>query len=154
MRVPLDDYEWRPITFQGITFPATVMAISILEQVLDFDDEELGEWLWRFPICRGVTKSAPAEKCARCAKKAADLMLEQRERVLQGIRDRLASHGFEAEMTYGDWITALQRIAELSAGSSGNCVWSAPSHSRDPYKNAEDVQRLMDALGACKSKIS
>ena len=38
----LDDYEWRPITFQGVTFPATVMGISILEPVLDITDRELG----------------------------------------------------------------------------------------------------------------
>jgi len=30
----IDEYEWRPITFQGIAFPATLMGVSILEPVI------------------------------------------------------------------------------------------------------------------------
>jgi len=52
--MPLDDYEFRPITFQGVTFPATLMGISILEPVLGIEDEDLGDWLWRLPICSGL----------------------------------------------------------------------------------------------------
>ncbi len=149
----LDDYEWRPITFQGVTFPATLMAISILEPVLGITDEDLGDWLWRLPICCGVTKSAPAERCARCAQKAADLMLEQQQRVLDGIRDRLSSHGFDVEATYRDWITAFQRIVDLSRASSGECVWSAPAHSSDRCKSAADFQRLMAALEHDRARL-
>ena len=149
----LDDYEWRPITFQGVTFPATLMAISILEPVLAINEADLGDWLWRLPICCGITKSAPAERCARCAQKAADLMLEQRHRVLDGIRDRLAPHGFDVDLTYRDWITALLRIVELSKASSGDCVWSAPSHSRDRFKTVADIQRLMDALERERARL-
>ncbi len=144
--MPLDDYEFRPITFQGVTFPATLMGISILEPVLGIEDEDLGDWLWRLPICCGFPKRTAAERCARCARQAADLMLEQRQRVLGGIRDRLASHGFEPEPTYRDWLLALQRIAELSAATDGECVWSAPSHSRDTLKSEADVRRLIDTL--------
>jgi len=35
-------YDWRPITFQGVTFPATLMGISVLDSVLRIADEELG----------------------------------------------------------------------------------------------------------------
>src|SRR5690348_11018588 len=123
----LSDYEWRPITFQGVELPATLMAASALEPMLALDDEEFGSWLWRLTICRGVTKHAPADRCARCAQKAIDLMLEHRQRVLDGIRDCLASYGFDPESTYRDWIAAFQRIVELSKVSEGECVWSAPS---------------------------
>jgi hypothetical protein len=82
----LNDYDWRPITFQGVTFPTTLMAISVLEPILIIIDEELADWLWRLPICCGSKKSAPAERCARCAKKAVNLMLEQRQCILDGIR--------------------------------------------------------------------
>ena len=148
--MPLDDYQFRPITFQGITFPATLMAIDVLGKVLDLtdegEDEDLFDWLWRLSICRGFPKHAPAERCARCARQAADLMLEQRQRVLDGIRDRLSDHGFDPEMTYRDWLLALQRIAELSALADAECVWSAPSHPRDTLKTDADVQRFFDKL--------
>jgi hypothetical protein len=142
----LDDYNWRSITFQGVAFPATLMGISILGPVLDVSDEELGEWLWRFPICCGLPKSSPAERCARCARQAADLMLEQRQRVLDGIRERLSEHGFDPDTTYCDWLLALQRITELSAAADTECVWSAPSHSRDFLKSEADVQHFIDTL--------
>ena len=151
--MPLDEKNWRPITFQGVTFPATLMGISVLESVLDITDEELGVWLWRLPICRGVTKSAPAERCARCAQRAVDLMLEQRQRVLDGIRECLTPHGFDAESTYRDWIIALQRIVELSTAASGDCSWSAPMHPDDKYKTAADVKKFMDALERSRAKF-
>jgi hypothetical protein len=149
----LNEYDWRPITFQGETFPATLMAISILEPVLDLRDEDLADWLWRLPICCGVTKSAPADRCARCAQKAVDLMLEQREHVLGGIRERLTSYGFDAEVTYKDWIAALQRIVELSRASDGECVWSAPAHPNDSLKSQADIERFMDALQRYKARL-
>ena len=39
--MPFDDYDFRPITFQGVTFPATLMGIDILEPMLDIQDEGL-----------------------------------------------------------------------------------------------------------------
>jgi len=130
------------------------MAISILEPVLDIRDEDVGDWLWRLSICRGVTKRAPAEKCARCAQIAADLMLEQRQRVLDGIRERLSSHGFDAEATYREWISAFQRIVELSRAASGECEWSAPAHPSDPYKSRADAERFLGALDRGISRLS
>jgi len=144
--MPINDYEFRPITFQGETFPATLMGISILEPVLDISDEDLGDWLWRLPICCGFPKKAAADRCARCARQAADLMLEHRQRVLDGIRDRLTTYGFDPEVTYHDWLLALQRIAELSAVADVECTWSAPAHPRDTFKSEADVRRFIDKL--------
>jgi hypothetical protein len=149
----LNEQDWRPITFQGVTFPATLMGISILEPVLRIADEEIGDWLWRLPICKGVTKSAPAERCARCAQRTIDLMLEQRQSVIDGIRDRLASHGFDVENTYRDWIVALQQIVELSKAANGDCSWSAPMHPNDKYKTSADVSSLLDALDRERSRL-
>jgi hypothetical protein len=122
------------------------MGISILEPVLGIADEDLCEWLWRLPICCGVTRSASAARCARCAQRAADLMLEHRHRVIDGIRIRLTSHGFDAERTYRDWIVSLQQIVELSSAASGDCCWSAPTHPMDRYKTAADFKGLSLAL--------
>jgi hypothetical protein len=144
--MPLNDYDFRPITFQGVTFPATLMGISILEPVLGIEEEDLGDWLWRLPICCGFPKRTAAERCGRCARQAADLMLEHRQQVLDGIRERLGPHGFEPEATYSDWLLALQRITELSTATEGECVWSAPSHPRDTLKSEADVRRLIDTL--------
>jgi hypothetical protein len=129
------------------------MAISLLEPVLDIADEDLADWLWRLPICSGVRKSAPAERCARCAQKAADLMVEQRQQVLAGIRERLASQGFDAEVTYKDWLAALQRIVELSRASNGECIWSAPAHPNDLLKSRADLERLMSAVERERARL-
>lgn len=150
----LDDYSWRPITFQGVTFPATLMGISILDPVLDTSDEELHLWLWRFPNCCGSSKSAPAEECARCAQRAVDLMLEQRQRVLDGICDRLSEHGFDPETTYLDWVLALQRIVELSKATVGECEWSAPGHDRDGLRTEADLQQLAEGINRAGAETS
>jgi hypothetical protein len=141
-----NDYDWRPITFQGVVFPPTLMAISVLVPVLVIADEELADWLWRLPICCGITKKAPAERCARCASKTAEMLLAKRQIVLDGIRHRLTSHGFDAERTYREWILALQRIAELSSAASGECCWSAPFHPRDRLKSEVEAKSMVEAL--------
>ena len=139
-----DDYEWRPITFQGITFPATLMGVSILEPVLGIRDRDFIDWVWGLRSCCGRERRAPAEFCARLAQRTADLVLEHRQLVLDGIRDRLGPHGFDADTTYRDWIAAFQHIASLSARAESDCVWSAPSHQKD--MKPADWQRLGDAL--------
>lgn len=142
----LNDYDYRPITFEGEVFPPTLMGIAILERVLGIKDEELADWLWRLPICCGVTQRAPADRCVRCAQRTVELMLENRERVWEGIRARLVPEGFDVNGTFSDWIASLQRIAELSAASDGECVWSAPAHDKDSFRSAKDVHRLFDAI--------
>jgi hypothetical protein len=109
--MPIDEQEWRPITFQGVTFPATLMGVSILEPVLGIDDSELFDWVWRLSCCRGIKKSAPAKVCVSCARKIVDLMLENRQRVLDCIRDRLGPHGFDADTTYRDWSWPFNALA-------------------------------------------
>jgi hypothetical protein len=146
-----DDYNFRPITFQGVTFPATLMGIDILLPVLEIADKDyLGDWIFRLATCRGISKRAPAERCAECARRAADLMLEHRQAVLDRIRKNLVPYGFDPEETYRDWLLALQKIIELSEAAETECVWSAPLHPRDPYKTPAEVARgakeFLDAL--------
>lgn len=145
-----DDCKWRPITFQGERFPPSLMGVSILEPALEIEEEELGEWLWRLPICKGCTKQAPAERCARCATAAMDLMLERRAEVLAGIAERLLPYGFDPERTYCEWISSLQRIAELSAKAEGICVWSSPRHATD--STAAEAKRFVDYLDSLAEK--
>ena len=140
----LDPKIWRPITFQGVTFPATLMGSSILDPVLGIEDEDLAGWLLHLTACSGITKDAPAERCAQCAERLLDLMLEQRQRVLDGIRDRLVSHGCDVEETYRDWIMAFQQIIKLSKATDGDCSWSAPAHPDDA--SVADLERFMKAL--------
>lgn len=147
----LNEKQWRPITFQGVQFPATLMGIEVLETILNITEEELGDWLWRLPICRGVTKRCPSERCARCAQKTIDLILEHRQRVLDGIRERLSPHGFDAETTYKDWIVSFQQIQDLSANAESECVWSAPSHPED---KPADWQHLTIALERERERLT
>ena len=148
----VDDYKFRPITFQGVTFPPTLMGVSVLEPILNIADEELGDWLWRLPICCGIAKSAPAERCVRCARRMVNLLLEQRQRVVDGIRERLVTHGFDPAATYRDWLLAFQRIAELSDATDEECVWSAPSHPRDRVKSANEAQQFLAGLEKWRAK--
>ena len=149
--MPIDDYEFRPITFQGITFPATLMGVSILEPVLGIKDREFIDWVWGLRVCCGVQKSAPAEFCARLAHRTVDLLLENRKQVLDGIRERLGQHGFDADITFSDWVVAFQQINNLSKSVGGDCVWSAPSHPKD--MKASDWQRLDQALERARTKF-
>jgi hypothetical protein len=140
----LDDYGWRPITFQGVKFPATLMAADVIDSALEIEDEEFSSWLLRLTVCRGVTKSASAKTCARCAQKAVDLMLEHRQRILDYIGEWLSPHGFEPDTTFRDWIGAFQEIVELSGTCEGECYWSAPSHERDDPNAAEKLLRALE----------
>jgi len=156
--MPIDDYEWRPITFQRVKFPATLMGVSVLLSVFDIDDEDfLGDWLWRLSNCRGVSKHAPAERCVECARRTVDLLLEHRQRVLDYIRKNSVPHGFDPEETYRDWLLAFQKIAELSSAAEGECVWSAPLHPRDPYKTPAEVargaKRTLKALDKLRERL-
>jgi hypothetical protein len=146
-----NDSAFRPITFQGITFPATLMGVSILEPVLGIKDHEFIDWVWGLCVCCGRERSAPAEFCARLAQRTVDLMLEHRQQVLDGIRERLGPHGFDADATFQDWILAFQRIQSLSAGVEGNCVWSAPSHPKD--MKPADWKRLGSALDRAREQF-
>ena len=144
---------WRPITFQGVTFRATLMGSSVLQPIIGIEDKDLVEWLMRLTVCRGVTKSAPSERCAWCAERLLDLMLEQRQRILDGIPDCLASYGFDAEETYRDWIMAFQEIINLSKATEDDCSWSAPVHPEDPYKSAADAERFLKALELYRRRL-
>jgi hypothetical protein len=147
----LDEREWRPITFQGVKFPATLMGVSILEPVLGIKDHEFTDWVWGLRVCCGRERRAPAEFCARLALRSVDLMLERRHQVLDGIRERLGPHGFDADTTFREWIMAFQRIHDLSSRIEGDCVWSAPSHPKD--MKAADWQRLDIALEPARKRL-
>jgi hypothetical protein len=154
--MPFNEQDFRPITFQGVTFPATLMAIDILMYLADEEwgeESELGSWLFRLSVCRGITKDAPAERCARCAQQTIDLMLEHRQRVLDEIRHRLIPHGFEVEATYRDWMLALQRIVEISNATDGDCFWSAPLHKSDPIQNAQDAKRFLRIIEGYRDQL-
>ena len=148
----IDTKHWRPITFQGVTLPPAMMAISVLESIVEIQDEEASRWLWHFPICCGVTKTAPADQCVRFAQKAVDVMLEHRPIILEGIGDRLGEAGFDPETTYGDWLQGLRCIIELGRASGGECVWTAPEHIDDQIQSEADAQRLLDQMFSNEKK--
>jgi hypothetical protein len=144
LKMVFNNQHWRPITFQGMTFPASLMGISILAPILDTTDPELAEWLWCFPVCCGLGQNAPAQVCARCACRCVDLMTENRQQVLDAIRNRLSTCGFDPECTYREWMSALERIADISANVVGDCSWFAPLHPGDPRQSAADMQRFVE----------
>lgn len=154
----LDPNIWRPVTFEGVTFPPTLMGISVLASIVSavvpIQDDELHFWLHGLRTCCGITKRAPAEVCLSCAKRAMDLMIEHRSAVLAGIEECLGPYHFEPNSTFSDWISALQRISELAAACEDECAWSAPGYASDPLGTPEKRQKFMDILMNLKSKNS
>lgn len=127
----LDEYEWREITFEGETFPATSMGISIVEPAMDLPETDLGSWLWSLSICKGSTKSSSRDECMQHSGDALNIFLERRSELLAAISERPSPFGFSPEETDRDWVLSMQRIHELSKGTIDTCSWSAPSHHRD-----------------------
>jgi hypothetical protein len=141
----LDDKDWRPITFEGITFPPTVMGISILT-VIPSAQPEMCDWLWSLRICCGVTKSADADLCYRASSLALELIKKERQVVLAEIEKRLGPHGFDPNTTLDDWVAALQSVNDISQSADHPCEWSAPIHPSDPIQNAADARRFFRQL--------
>ena len=132
----INDYEWRPITFQGVLFPPELMAITVVECLFENEDEKLSEWLWRIRTCCGCTRSADAKWCADSARKVINLLLDNPERARAKIVEVGSNDGFEPEKTYQSWLSSMARIAALAdLAAEGECSWSAPSHplDKDPH---------------------
>ena len=147
----LDSYDWRPITFQGETFPPSFMGVSILVEILPVSDEVV-DWLWSLRICCGREQNASAATCARFSGIVGEQLLTHREQVIEGIQDRLGSHGFEAGSAYDDWVTCFGRIADLSAKSKGECVWSAPTHPNDPFASEAGKKKQLDLMDRARER--
>lgn len=118
------DY-WQPITFQDVEFPRSLMAIDVIEPILALKDEALGAWLWKLTICRGVIKSAPATDCEHFARQVLDLLMDNKPLLLAGIEERLQPDGFDPHITFVEWLISMQKIAELSSKTYGDCQWFA-----------------------------
>jgi hypothetical protein len=149
--VDLEGSDWRPITFEGVTFPPTLMGISVLASIFGSvaaEDEELGGWLHSLRMCCGVSRRAPAVVCHGCATRARALMLEHRAEVVAGITRQLGPHGWDADATFRAWLAAMERIAELAAIAEGDCTWSAPGHASDPLGTPEKQAKFLRSLEA------
>ena len=140
------DYDFRPITFEGIQLEPSVMGISVLEPIIDEMDDRTAEWIWRLPICCGVTKSVDASLCHEASTDALNLMLEHRAVVISEIAARFPDAPFSAEQAYEEWATALTSIQRVSADREDSCEWSAPSHPDDPIQTAKDAERVLEAF--------
>ena len=149
----LNEENWRPITFEGHELPASLMGIDNLEKILEFDDEDLGSFLFRLCVCKGVIKSAGARRCYKTSKKAISLINENLEEVKAGIQERLGPHGFDAERTVADWISSLEVIRDNSRKIFGKCYWSAPLHKNDRYQTKEDVENLLKNMDNLRRDI-
>lgn len=128
---------WRPIIFEGEVFPPTLMGISVLGYLFPGKPEDLIDWHDSIRDCR----PSDLQQCHAFALRSYALMLEHRQAVLDGITKRLGEHGFDAEITYRDWLTALSRIAELSAGRTGDCNISCINYAQDYIKAAALAER-------------
>ena len=135
MNQSLDPEEWPSIRFEGESLPQSLKGISIL---IDRDfTGRTGDWIWRLPHCKEVWKEGESDWCISSATEIIDHLLEHRDEVVVDIRERLGTHGFDAEPTIDEWLTALARIQSLARSSDGKCRWIAG----EPSESAEEVRR-------------
>ena len=140
--------QLRPIVFEGVPLPRSVMAISLLAAVAEARDRELAGWLASFPDCRANPRSAASLTCFLLAGRARDLMLDERETVLAQIEAHLG--GFDPKGTYGEWITALQRVSELAAQTEDECEWFAPAVPGEAPIVSKQVAAMRSYLGGAE----
>ena len=144
MQSNLDPNEWRSIRFEGIDLPPSLMAISILIVIDDFS-ERTGDWIWRLPHCKGVGKDGAAKWCVDSATEIMDHLLEHRQVILAMINERLGPHGFDAELTYAEWMASLLKIRDIASGMDGDCMWTAEDPGFDAEAAAKKMLRALDA---------
>ena len=140
----MNSYHYRLITFENHTFHPSVMGIDVLEYALQLT-ADTADWIWRFPICCGVTKASPAELCHSATDELLLLIPEHFADVRDVIEERI-----ESDLTYQEitkhWIEALEYIHSVSDNSEGVCYWSAPSHPDDRMQSDDDHQDFIEAL--------
>ena len=140
----MNSYNYRPITFENHTFHPSVMGIDVLEYAFQLS-EETADWVWRFPICCGVTKSLSAKLCHTATHELLLFIPERIADIRKVIEERV-----ESDLTYQEiikhWIDALEYIHSSSSNSEGDCYWSAPSHPDDKVQLAPDHQKFTNAL--------
>ncbi len=140
----MNSYHYRPITFENHTFHPSVMGIDVLEYAISLS-AETADWIWRFPICCGVTNAVPAELCHSATHELLLLIPEHFDDIRKVIEERI-----ESDLSYQEisryWIDALEYIHKTSDNSEGDCYWSAPSHPDDKIQSEEDHQKFADAL--------
>jgi hypothetical protein len=62
----MNPYDHRPIKFNGTPLAPSMMGVSIIECLIDVP-EDVADWLWRLPICKGVEKSSGSDMAIRAA---------------------------------------------------------------------------------------
>ena len=143
MQSSSDPQEWRSIRFEGIDLPPSLMAISMLIVIDDFS-ERTGDWIWRLPHCKGVEKDGAAGWCADSATEIMDHLLEHRQEILGMITERLVPHGFDAELTYAEWMDSLLKIRDIASRKEGDCVWIAEVPDHDAEIAAAKMLRALN----------
>lgn len=144
MNQHLDTEYWIPIKFEGELLPQSVSGLSILIHQ-DFTDLTK-DWIWSLPHCSEVWKSGAADWCLSSASEISNYLLKHKTKIITEIQERLSPHGFDADITFSEWITALSRIRQLAESSTGECSWIAG----EPTELAEEVRlRIMSFLDKC-----
>jgi hypothetical protein len=141
MSQQLNPNDWPSICFEGEILPQSVKGISIL---IDREfTERTGDWIWRFPHCKGVWKEGEAEWCIQSANEIMDHLLEHRTDIIGEIQERLGPHGFDGTRTIEEWFAALGRIRDLAKSRNGICRWIAGEPSE---RARETVRRFLAFL--------
>ena len=117
--------------FEGVDLPQEAIAIDHLGMYdnLPGISEEASEWLWKFCVCVGRTRTDRSDVIRRHAIETLELIHRNRRE----LPERVAKHFDESfEASFIDrWVDTLEAIIEI-CGSRDECAWEAPLRPDEP----------------------
>ena len=121
--VQMSDWE-RTIFFEGVALPRTAIAIDHLAFYDNLPEmsEATAEWLWRFTICVGVSRSDTSENILLHVTESRDLLYMFRDRLLKSVPKHY-DNTFKPSVL-DSWLFALQTMVDV-AQSHTHCSWVA-----------------------------
>ena len=118
-----DRHSWaRRIVFEGESLPGTAFAIDHLGTLPGLSDEA-SEWLWRFTICVGCTKSDDSVRIIRVVSETMDRFAASRPHLLATLPARF--NGPFDDQVLDEWLFALRTMLRI-AQRQPRCSWTSP----------------------------
>lgn len=139
------DENWRrPILFEGVELPDVCIAIDHLglHDNLPEMSEATSEWLWRFTVCVGRSRTAESAVILHHCSEALRLTEQFRSRLVTTVPEHF--QGQFDPVVIDQWIGALKTIIEI-ASTRSECSWEAPLRPGDSQfgRSLSDVNNEM-----------
>ncbi|SHI54505.1 hypothetical protein SAMN02745181_0356 [Rubritalea squalenifaciens DSM 18772] len=133
----MDDYHYRPITFEDVELHPSAMAMLLLDSLIPSLSKQTADWIFDFRTCCGKLCTSPSSVCEAAAKELLEKIPNYRSAILSDISSRIECE-YSAEQILEFWNEALAEILRLARVADTHCSWIAPIHPKDPIQSLED----------------